>query len=100
VASGRVQTFNQARGFGFIEPDDGSGNVFLHIRALAEGELPGELRDGTPVTYEVEQTERGLRATGVRILVSEELVRLAGQVIRAAEELGSFLRVRGWDIDV
>jgi cold shock protein len=98
VPAGRVRRFNQARGFGFIQPDEGGEDVFLHVRDLAQGESAEDLTDGTPVVYGVEQGEKGLRATGVRVLVNQELVRLAAQAIRSVNELAYALRRRGWDV--
>lgn len=95
---GTVVRFNSLRGFGFVRPDDQGEDVFLHVRELAPGELLEDLRDGTPVAYEVEQTDRGLRATGVRVLLNEELARLARRAIQAVGELADALRRRGWDV--
>lgn len=98
MPTGTVARFNSGRGFGFVRPDDLGDDVFLHVRELSPGELPEELRDGTPVSYDVEQTDKGLRAVRVRILATEELSRLARQAIRAVNELADAMRRRGWDV--
>jgi CspA family cold shock protein len=57
MAIGTVKFFNTQRGFGFIQPDDGSKDVFVHISAVERAGL-GTLRDGQKVSYEV-TNERG-----------------------------------------
>ncbi|MDM9620739.1 cold-shock protein [Rhizobium sp. S96] len=50
--SGTVKWFNSAKGFGFIQPDDGSTDVFVHISAVERAGL-GNLSDGQKITYEL-----------------------------------------------
>ncbi len=50
--SGTVKWFNSTKGFGFIQPDDGSTDVFVHISAVERAGLGG-LSDGQKVTYEL-----------------------------------------------
>jgi cold shock protein len=57
MASGTVKWFNPAKGFGFIEPDNGGKDVFVHISAVEKAGL-AKLDDGQKVDYEV-QEERG-----------------------------------------
>jgi CspA family cold shock protein len=57
MATGTVKFFNTQRGFGFIAPDDGSKDVFVHISAVERAGL-GTLRDGQKVSFEV-TSERG-----------------------------------------
>jgi cold shock protein len=57
MATGTVKFFNTQRGFGFIAPDDGSKDVFVHISAVERAGL-GTLRDGQKVSFEV-TNERG-----------------------------------------
>jgi len=57
MATGTVKFFNTQRGFGFIAPDDGSKDVFVHISAVERAGL-GTLRDGQKVSFEV-TVERG-----------------------------------------
>ncbi|MFH1107411.1 MAG: cold shock domain-containing protein [Candidatus Micrarchaeota archaeon] len=59
---GKVKMFNDARGFGFITGDDGK-DVYVHSSAIEGG---GALAVGDGVEYEVETTDRGLRAKGVK----------------------------------
>jgi CspA family cold shock protein len=60
MATGSVKWFNAAKGFGFIQPDDGGGDVFVHISAVEKAGLNG-LNDGQKVSYDV-IAERGKNA--------------------------------------
>jgi cold shock protein len=65
MPGGTVKWFNPARGFGFIQPDDGSKDVFVHISALERSELD-QLIEGQKVQYEVERGQNGkLAATNL-----------------------------------
>jgi len=61
--TGTVKWFDEDRGFGFIAHEDG-GDVFLHATCLLVAST-GEVREGTPVEYEVERTSRGPQAVDV-----------------------------------
>ena len=52
MATGVVKWFNPAKGYGFIEPDDGSKDVFVHISAVERAGL-ATLQDGQKVTFEL-----------------------------------------------
>ena len=58
MPSGTVKWFNPARGFGFIEPADGSKDVFVHISALEQSDLE-QLLEGQKVQFEVERGQNG-----------------------------------------
>jgi cold shock protein len=60
MATGTVKWFNAQKGFGFVQPDDGSKDVFVHIAAV-HAARPGGLNDDQKVSYEV-ATERGKQA--------------------------------------
>jgi CspA family cold shock protein len=60
MATGTVKWFNPEKGFGFIQPQDGSKDVFVHITAVQAAGLTG-LNDGQKVTYDV-VAERGKQA--------------------------------------
>jgi CspA family cold shock protein len=62
MAVGKVKFFNTQKGFGFIQPDDGSRDVFVHISAVEKSGL-GTLVEGQKVSYEL-VTERGKQAAG------------------------------------
>jgi CspA family cold shock protein len=57
MASGTVKWFNATKGYGFITPDEGGKDVFVHITAVQAAGLQG-LKDGQRVNYEL-ATERG-----------------------------------------
>jgi cold shock protein len=58
MASGTVKWFNPVRGFGFIRPDDGSRNLFVHTSALERSELDG-LVEGQKVRFDVQRARNG-----------------------------------------
>ena len=53
MANGTVKWFNDDKGYGFIEPEEGGGDVFVHISAVERSGLPG-LNEGDKVSYDVE----------------------------------------------
>ena len=57
MATGTVKWFNTQKGYGFIQPDDGSKDVFVHISAVESAGLRG-LAEGQKISYEV-TNERG-----------------------------------------
>ncbi|RWK47470.1 cold-shock protein [Mesorhizobium sp.] len=57
MATGTVKWFNATKGFGFIQPDAGGADVFVHISAVERAGLRA-LADGQKVSYEVEQDRR------------------------------------------
>ena len=58
MANGTVKWFNQTKGFGFIAPEGGSKDVFVHISALERAGIRG-LDDGQAVTFDVERDRNG-----------------------------------------
>lgn len=58
MANGTVKWFNATKGFGFIEPEGGSKDVFVHISAVERSGLQG-LNDGQKVTFDVEAGRDG-----------------------------------------
>jgi CspA family cold shock protein len=57
MASGTVKWFNGTKGFGFIQPDDGGQDVFVHISAVERAGMR-DLRDGQKISYELVQDKR------------------------------------------
>ena len=57
MAKGTVKWFNAQKGFGFIQPDDGSADVFVHIRAVERAGM-SDLREGQKLSYEIVQDRR------------------------------------------
>ena len=67
LAQGTVKWFNGEKGFGFIAPDDGSKDVFVHFSAIAmEGYKT--LTEGQRVEFEVVQGQKGLQAANVQAI--------------------------------
>jgi len=62
MATGTVKFFNTQKGYGFIQPDDGSKDVFVHITAVERAGMR-TLMEGQKVSYEI-VTERGKQAAG------------------------------------
>ncbi len=58
MTTGTVKWFNAQKGFGFIQPDDGSKDVFVHISAVERSGL-GHLNDGQKVSFELERGQQG-----------------------------------------
>jgi CspA family cold shock protein len=61
---GTVKWFSDEKGYGFIRPDDGSEDVFVHHTGIAGGGFKS-LQEGDKVTYEVTQGRKGLQAENV-----------------------------------
>jgi CspA family cold shock protein len=57
MATGTVKWFNSQKGFGFIQPDDGSKDVFVHISAVERAGF-NDLREGQKISYELTQDRR------------------------------------------
>ncbi|MBB6470324.1 CspA family cold shock protein [Aminobacter lissarensis] len=57
MPTGTVKWFNSAKGFGFIQPDDGGQDVFVHISAVERAGL-STLVDGQKIQYDIEQDRR------------------------------------------
>ena len=57
MQTGTVKWFNTQKGFGFIQPDEGNGDVFVHISAVERAGI-GTLNEGQKVSFELEQDKR------------------------------------------
>lgn len=57
MSAGTVKWFNGQKGYGFIQPDAGGPDVFVHISAVERAGL-GSLREGQKITYELEKDRR------------------------------------------
>jgi cold shock protein len=58
MTTGTVKWFNPQKGYGFIQPDDGSQDVFVHISAVERSGI-GNLHEGQKVSFELERGDRG-----------------------------------------
>ncbi|MEM6524578.1 MAG: cold-shock protein [Bacteroidota bacterium] len=63
MKKGTVKFFNDTKGFGFIKPEDGGDDVFVHMSGLVD-----EIKENDNVQYEVEQGRKGLNAVNVEIV--------------------------------
>lgn len=64
MAHGTVKFFNTTKGFGFIAPDDGSKDVFVHISAVERSGL-STLTEGQAVSFDIEPDKRGPKAVNI-----------------------------------
>jgi CspA family cold shock protein len=58
MANGKVKWFNSQKGYGFIEPEDGTQDVFVHITAVQNSGMDG-LNEGQSLSYELETGQNG-----------------------------------------
>jgi CspA family cold shock protein len=65
MATGTVKWFNDAKGYGFITPDDGGDDLFAHFSAI-ESQGFKSLKEGQKVQYEVTQGPKGKQASNIR----------------------------------
>jgi CspA family cold shock protein len=65
MATGTVKWFNDAKGFGFIKPDDGGEDLFAHFTAI-KGQGFRTLKEGQKVSFEVTSGPKGKQATNIQ----------------------------------
>jgi CspA family cold shock protein len=66
VATGTVKWFNATKGFGFIQPDAGGNDVFVHISAVERAGL-SSLNEGAKVSYEAKENRGKMSADNLRV---------------------------------
>ncbi|KAA8482849.1 putative cold-shock DNA-binding protein [Arcticibacter tournemirensis] len=62
MQQGKVKFFNESKGFGFITPENGGSEIFVHASGLIDN-----IRENDTVTYDVEEGRKGLNAVNVKI---------------------------------
>lgn len=62
MSTGTVKFFNNSKGYGFITPEEGGKDVFVHLNGLVD-----EIREGDNVSYDVEEGPKGLNAVNVKV---------------------------------
>ena len=67
--SGTVKFFNAQKGYGFIKPDDGGHDIFVHITAVERSGLSG-LNEGQRIAFDVEADKKGKGPKAVNLVVS------------------------------
>src|SRR6185295_11061466 len=90
MSSGTVKWFNTAKGFGFIQPDDGGSDVFVHISAVEQAGLRG-LNEGDLVNFELEQDRRSGKLSAGQLVVTGQ----GAAPARSGGGGGGFDRPRG-----
>lgn len=78
VTTGKVLRFDETRGYGFIAPDEGGEDVFVHANDLRDNKHL--FRPGIKVAFEVEDGDRGLKAADVRLADQDAALATAGSV--------------------
>lgn len=66
MATGTVKWFNTTKGYGFIQPEDGGKDVFVHISAVERSEMRS-LNEGQRVSYELERDRRSGKESAVNL---------------------------------
>ncbi|WP_417697117.1 cold-shock protein [Pseudomonas sp.] len=65
MSNGTVKWFNEEKGYGFITPDDGGDDLFVHFKAI-QGDGFKTLKEGQKVTYEATKGQKGMQAENVQ----------------------------------
>jgi CspA family cold shock protein len=63
MQEGTVKFFNETKGFGFIKPNNGGQDIFVHVSGLID-----EIRENDKVSYEVQNGKKGLNAVNVKVI--------------------------------
>ena len=71
MINGTVKWFNMTKGYGFISPDEGEKDVFIHISALEKSGI-SKLDEGQRVSYEIESNKGRSSAVNIQLLADDE----------------------------
>ena len=92
ATTGKILRFDEIRGYGFIAPDDGGEDVFMHANDLRDNKHL--FRPGIKVEFEVEDGERGLKAAEVRLAGVPSLT--AAQITQVRRRLVELAQAHNW----
>ena len=67
MANGKVKWFNEVKGFGFVTPDDGSRDLFVHYSEIKMGGFKS-LKEGQKISFEATQGPKGIQASNVQAI--------------------------------
>lgn len=67
MSTGTVKWFNTTKGFGFIQPDEGGNDIFVHITAVQASKLDG-LEEGQKISYELEESRGKTAAVNLQLV--------------------------------
>ena len=73
MTKGTVKFYNEQRGFGFIEPEDGSKDVFVHATALERAGM-GSLAEGQKVSVDTEVDSRSGKTAGTEVVLEDNVI--------------------------
>lgn len=65
MASGTIKFFNAGRGYGFVTPEDGGADVFIHVTSVKASRIVGPLNEGDKVSFEIKEGDKGKSAVNI-----------------------------------